>query len=146
MGEGLMADDFVREVQTTVGPFLSERGFAVDEVDSAVDEGGPKGSVVYYRGQDCKIQIYYSSREGEINAMIAPLDASNEYGLYNRSGKWRFFNDFTEMPDLTVEELVAELREQRANFETTQKRLDWLKRERIARYFDSARAAIVAGH
>src|SRR5215813_5534446 len=111
MGEGLIVvDDFLQEVQTIVGPFLSDLGFTVDEVDGAVDEGGPTGSVAYYRGQDCKIQIYHSSREGEVNAMIAPLDAQNEYGPYDRSGKWHYFNDFAEMPDLPVEELVRKLR------------------------------------
>ncbi|GAB7143640.1 hypothetical protein [Mycobacterium riyadhense] len=139
-----MVDDFLQQVHTIVEPFLSDLGFAVEKVDSDVDEDGPKGSVVYYRGQDCKIQIYHSSREGEINAMIAPLDAPNEYGLYDRSGKWYYFNDFTEMPDLPLEELVRKLREERTNFDTTPKRLEWLKRERIARYFDSAHAAIIA--
>jgi hypothetical protein len=148
MGEGLMVvDDFLQEVRTIVGPFLSDRGFTLDEVDKAVDEGGPTGSVAYYRGQDCKIQIYHSSREGEINAMIAPLDAPNEYGLYDRSGKWHYFNDFTKEPYLPLEELLRKMREDEAagNFETTPKRLEWLKRERIARYFESAHAAIVKG-
>ncbi|SON62741.1 hypothetical protein MSIMFI_04269 [Mycobacterium simulans] len=140
----MVVDDFLQEVQIIVGPFLSDLGFTVDEVDSAVDEG-PKGSVVYYRGQDCKIQIYHSSREGEINAMIAPLDAPNDYGLYDRSRKWHYFNDFTELPNLPVEELVRKLREERASFETTPKRLEWLNREHIARYFESAHAAIVEG-
>lgn len=78
--------------------------------------------------------------------MIAPLDAPNEYGLYDQSGKWHYFNDFTEMPDLPLEELVQKLREDRADFETIPKRLEWLMRERIARYFDSAHAAIAEGH
>lgn len=140
-----MADNFLQQAQAIVGPFLCNLGFTVEEVDSAVDEGGPKGSVVYYRGQDCKIQIYQSSREGEINAMIAPLDAPNEYGLYNRSRKWHYFNDFAKEPHPPLEVLVRQLREDRAHFETTGKWLEWLKRERIARYFDSAHAAIVGG-
>ncbi|GAB4947604.1 MULTISPECIES: hypothetical protein [Mycobacterium] len=139
-----MAGDFLQDVQAVIGPFLSDLGFTSDGVDSAVNEGGPKGSVAYYRGQDCKIQVYHSSREGEINAMIAPLDAPNEYGLYNGSGKWHYFNDFTDIPDLPLEELVRKLRAERANFETTPERLEWLKR-RIARDFDSARTAIVEG-
>jgi hypothetical protein len=79
--------------------------------------------------------------------MIAPLDAPNEYGLYDRSGKWHYFNDFTKEPYLPLEELLRKMREDEAagNFETTPKRLEWLKRERIARYFESAHAAIVKG-
>lgn len=68
-----MVDDFLHEVQTIVGPFLSDLGFIIDEVDGAVDEGGPTGSVAYYRGKDCKIQIYHSSREGEVNADDRPV-------------------------------------------------------------------------
>jgi hypothetical protein len=137
--------EFSSEVQHIVGPFLSSIGFTLDAIDNDVDEGGPTGSVVYYRGQQCKIQIYRSSREGEINAMIGPWDAPNEYGLYNRSRKWRYFNDFSDDPQLPLEELVKKLRDERSNFETVPKWLEWIKRERIAKFFDLAHAAIVQG-
>ena len=141
-----MKDDFSQEVQTIVGPLLSSMGFTLDAVDNDVDEGGPKGSVVFYRSKDSKIQIYRSSREGEINAMIGPLAAPNEHGLYSRSGKWHYFNDFADEPKLPLEELVRKLRDDRVNFETTPKWLEWIKRERIVRYFESAHAAIVKGY
>lgn len=146
MDKGLMVkEDFSREVQTIVGPLLTSMGFAVDSVDNDVDEGGRTGSVVFYRSRDCKIQIYFSSREREINAMIGPLDAPNEHGLYTRSPDWHYFNDFSDEPKLPLEELVEKLRSDRANFETTPKWLEWIKTERIGRYFDSAHAAIVEG-
>ena len=82
-----MQEDFSEEVQVIIGTLLSRLGFAVDRIDNDVDEGGRCGRVVYYRGGDCcKIQVYWSAREFEINAMIAPLLAPNEHGLYNRSG------------------------------------------------------------
>lgn len=112
-------------------------------VDDDVDEGGRTASFVVYRGQDCKIQVYYSSREGEINAMIGTLDAPNQHGLYDQSRKWHYFNDFADEPKICLEELVRNLRDERSNFETTQKWLEWIKRERIDRYFESAYAAIV---
>jgi hypothetical protein len=146
MGEGLkMEEDFPTEVQQIVGPLLSSMGFTLDVIDNDVDEGGRKGAVVIYRAQDSKIQIYHSAREGEINAMIGPLTAPNKHGLYDRSQKWHYFNDFADEPELSLEELVDKLRDERANFETVPKWLEWLKRERIARYFDSAHAAVVAG-
>jgi hypothetical protein len=146
MGKGLMVeDDFPQEVQRIVGPLLSSIGFVVDSIDNDVDEGGRTGSVVFYRSEDCKIQIYYSSREREINAMIGPLDAPNEHGLYTRSREWHYFNDFSDEAKLPLEELVQKLRSERANFETTPKWLEWIKRERIARYFDAAHAAIIEG-
>jgi hypothetical protein len=141
----MVKEDFSREVQTIVGPLLTSMGFAVDSVDNDVDEGGRTGSVVFYRSRDCKIQIYFSSREREINAMIGPLDAPNEHGLYTRSPDWHYFNDFSDEPKLPLEELVEKLRSDRANFETTPKWLEWIKTERIGRYFDSAHAAIVEG-
>ena len=94
------------EVERIVGPSLAARGFALDEVDPRVDEGGRWGSVVYYRGSDTKVQVYLSTREGEVNCMIAPLDAPNEYGLTNRSNKWRYFTWFVERPNVPLEELV----------------------------------------
>jgi hypothetical protein len=146
MGEGLIVeDDFTQQVQRIIGPLLSSLGFTLDAIDNDVDEGGPKGAVVFYRARDCKIQIYRSSREGEINAMIGPLDAPNEHGLYDQSRKWHYFNDFTDEPKLTLEELVRKLRDDRVNFETTPKWLEWIKRERIVRYFEAAHEAVVAG-
>jgi hypothetical protein len=146
MGEGLhVKSEFPREVQAIIGPLRSSIGFVVDSIDNDVDEGGRTGSVVFYRSQDCKIQIYYSSREREINAMIGALDAPNEHGLYARSREWHYFNDFSDEPKLPLEELVPKLRSERANFENTPKWLEWIKRERIARYFESAHAAIIEG-
>lgn len=146
MDKGLtVEEDFSREVQTIVGPLLSSMGFALDSIDNDVDEGGRTGSVVFYRSQDCKIQIYFSAREREINAMIGPLDAPNEHGLYTRSPDWHYLNDFSDEPKLPLEELVEKLRSDRTNFETTTKWLEWIKAERIVRYFDSAHAAIVGG-
>lgn len=77
---------FTLEVQSIVGSVLWSMGFTLDTVDEDVDEGGGMGSVVICRGPDCKIQIYYSSREGEVNAMIGPLDAPNKHGTYDDSG------------------------------------------------------------
>src|SRR5262249_26788862 len=131
-------------VETIIRPPLSSMGITVDTIDDDVDGGGRTGSVVVYRAPDCKIQVYYSSRQGEINAMIGPLDALNQLALYHRSRKWHYFNDFADKPNLRLEELVQKLREERANFETTPKWLEWIKRERIGRYFESAHAAIVA--
>jgi hypothetical protein len=138
-------DDFPQEVRKIVGPLLLGMGYTLEAIDDDVDEGGPKGSVVFYRSKDTKIQIYRSSREGEINAMIGPLDAPNEHGLYDRSQKWHYFNEFADEPKLPLEELVEKLRSERANFETMPKWLEWIKKERIGRYFESAHAAIAGG-
>ncbi|BBZ18614.1 hypothetical protein [Mycolicibacterium gadium] len=101
-----MTETFSAEVQSVVGPMLSELGFELDAVDDNVDEGGRRASVVYYRADDCKIQIYQSAREGNINCMIGPVDAPNEIGLHDRSGRWQYLPRFSPQPDVPLEELV----------------------------------------
>jgi hypothetical protein len=140
-----MAEEFLSGVRSIVEPVLIGLGFQLAAVDDDVDECGRSGSVVIYRGRDCKVQVYYSSREGEINAMIGPLDAPDVHGLYDRSREWHYFTDFADEPKLSLDELVQKKRHERANFDTTSKWLEWLKSERILRYFDSAHAAIEKG-
>jgi hypothetical protein len=132
-----MTSDFSVKVQETVGPLLSDLGFTLDEIDDNLDEGGRRGHVMYYRSNDCKIQIYQSSREGEVNCMIAPLDVPNEFGL--RAKKWQYLARFAKRPDVPVEELV---RLARAEFESYAEPLEWVK-DRIAKYFDVAHAGIL---
>lgn len=105
VGETLGTYDFPSEVQRVIGPALLSRGFVLDAVDPKVDEGGRLGAVVFYRHHACKVQIYLSTREGEVNAMIAPIDAPNEFGPRNPSKKWRYFTSFAERPEVPLEEL-----------------------------------------
>jgi hypothetical protein len=140
-----MTEGFSDKVQSIVGPVLTGLGFKLDAIDASVDEGGRLGTVVYYRSGDCKMQVYWSAREREINAMIAPLDAPNEHGLYNRSSKWHYLNEFAQPPDLPLEELVQVLKADRANFESDTKWLEWLK-GRISQYFEAAHAGVLKLH
>jgi len=133
-----MADDFPEMVEAIVGPVLAESGFVLDVVDDHVDEGGRFGSVVYYCAADCRVQIYWSSRAGEINCMVAPLDAQNDHGLYDRAGKWHYLREFAEKPSLALEELVKRLKAEKANFETLEKWLTWL-RGQIEEHLPAAR-------
>lgn len=132
-----MASEFSTDVQSIVGPLLAERGFVLDEIDDRPDEGGRDQHIVYYRSNDCKIQIYQSSREGEVNCMIAPLDVPNEFGL--RAKKWQYLTRFAKRPDLPLEELgiVA-----RAEYEAYANPLEWV-RDRIARHYEAAHAGIL---
>ncbi|WP_142281587.1 hypothetical protein [Mycobacterium kyorinense] len=134
-----MTDGFPAEVEAVVGPLLADLGFTLDEVDNNVDEGGRRGSVVYYRSDDCKIQVYRSSREGSVNCMIAPLDASNVFGLSDQSYKWQYFTKFSPAVNVSLEELV-----QQVSFEpqTDKEQLEWV-RDRIVEYFDVAHAGIL---
>ncbi|SPM32306.1 hypothetical protein MRAB57_104, partial [Mycobacterium rhizamassiliense] len=128
---------FSSEVQAVIGPLLTELGFVLDEIDDSPDEGGRRQHVVYYRSGDCKVQVYESSREGEVNCMIAPLDVPNEFGL--RAKKWQYFTRFVERPDRPLAELAALAR---AEYESFANPLDWV-RDRIANYYEPAHAGIL---
>jgi hypothetical protein len=132
-----VTSDFYADVEARVGPLLDNLGFVLDEVDDNPDQGGIARNIVYYRSPDCKLQIYRSSREGEINCMIAPLDAPNEFGLNGE--KWFYISYFSKRPDLPPKE---RLRLSLAEVEAYDNRLDWV-RDRIAKHYDAAHAGIL---
>ncbi|MBE9618484.1 hypothetical protein [Mycolicibacterium smegmatis] len=123
------------DVEAVVGPLLAELGFRLDETDDTPDRGGTR-YIAYYRGKDCKLQIYQSSREGETNCMIAPLSAPNEFGL--RSEKWQYLTRFTKRLDLPASELIKIARRE---YESYSNPLEWV-RDRIRANYESAHASI----
>jgi hypothetical protein len=129
--------EFSTEVQTIVGPVLEQFGFVLDEIDDSPDEGGRRQHIVYFRSNDCKVQVYESAREGEVNCMIAPIDVPNEFGL--RARKWQFLTRFSKRPDLPLAEL-AELA--RAEYKSYSNPLEWV-RDRIVKYYDPAHKGIL---
>jgi hypothetical protein len=131
-----MTHQFSAEVQSIVGPLLIDLGFVLDGVED-FDEGGLPGTVVYYRSDDCKIQIYQSGREGETNCMIAPLDAPDSFGL--RADKWQYLLRFSKTPDLPLAELA---RLTRAEYNAYANPLEWV-RDRIAKYYPAAHTGIL---
>jgi hypothetical protein len=132
-----VTSDFSTDVQTIVGPLLAELGFVVDEIDNRPDEGGIERHVVYYRSNDCKIQIYESSREGEVNCMIAPLDAPNAFGLTTK--KWHYISRFSKRQDVPPQE---RLRNAIAEAKAYADPLLWV-RDRIVKHYETAHAAIL---
>jgi hypothetical protein len=133
----MMTSNFTSEVETIVGPLLAEKGFTLDGADDSPDERGGNRHIVYYRSNDCKIQIYKSSREGEVNCMIAPLDAANEFGL--RGDRWQYFTRFVERPNLPLDELI---RAARAEYDSYSNPLEWV-RDRIADSYEQAHSGIL---
>src|SRR5579875_2979043 len=116
-----MPSEFATEVQTIIGPVLEQFGFVLDQINDSPDEGGRRQHIVFYRSNDCKIQIYESSREGEVNCMIAPLDVSNEFGL--RAKKWQYLTRFTKQPELPLEKLAQRAR---AEYEAYANPVEWV--------------------
>jgi hypothetical protein len=129
--------EFSTEVQTIVGPVLEQLGFVLDEIDDSPDEGGRRQHIVYFRSEDCKVQVYESAREGEVNCMIAPIDVPNEFGL--RARKWQFLTRFSKRPDLPLAEL-ADLA--RAEYKSYSNPLEWV-RDRIIKYYEAAHKGIL---
>jgi hypothetical protein len=132
-----MTSQFSDDVQGVVGPILAQRGFVLDEIDDRPDGGGRERHIVYYRANDCKVQIYKSSREGEVNAMIGPATVPNEFGL--QAKKWQYFGRFSKRPDVPLEELVALAR---AEYEAYENPLEWV-RDRIITSYEAAHTGII---
>ncbi|WIM88030.1 hypothetical protein PT015_00395 [Candidatus Mycobacterium wuenschmannii] len=135
-----MTHEFVAAVQSIVEPLLTELGFQFEQYTGDVDEGGPTAAVLVYRSDDCKIQIYKSSRGGEINCMIAPLDAANVVGLYDHSGKWQYLPRFALRQGVPLEEIVED--KLSVKFPTTDQFLESV-RDRIAKYYPVAHAGVL---
>jgi hypothetical protein len=94
---------------------------------------------VFFRSKDCKIQVYDAPREGEINCMIAPLDAANVLGLYDQSGKWQYLPRFAIRQGIPLEEI----RETNLpKFPTTNQFLESV-RGRIEKYFPIAHDGVL---
>lgn len=135
-----MTQEFLAGVQSIVEPVLTQLGFELEEYDDDVDEGGPKGSVVFFRSKDCKIQVYDSPRGGELNCMIAPLDAPNVFGPYDRSAKWQYLPRYAIWQGVPPEEIMKE--KLPVDFPTTSQFLESVRR-RIEKYYPVAHTGVL---
>jgi hypothetical protein len=71
--------------------------------------------------------------------MIAPLDAPNKFGIYDRTYKWQYLTRFAPTPDVPLEELLHSVS---VESESDTEQLEWVK-SRIAEYFEVAHAGIL---
>jgi hypothetical protein len=126
-------------VRRIIGPVLEARGFVMDYMDDQLYDGDGQSEVVFYRSSDCKVQSYLSSRAGEVNAMIAPLNAPNVFGLLDHSGKWQYFARFITRPDLSITRLA---RLSTSTYEIDEERVESV-RNRILENYPSAHAGIL---
>lgn len=104
-----MQSDFLPVVQHALGPFLERNQFEVDAVDESTEN---ELAVVYFRSHECKLQVYSSPRNGEINCMIATTDAPNEWGAKDsQRDTWRFIHELSgRNAGASVEELLERQR------------------------------------
>lgn len=136
-----MTQEFLAGVQSIVEPLLTELGFELVGYDDHIDEGGSQDSVVFFRSKDCKIQIYDSNRGGEINCMIAALDAPDVFGLHDRSGKWQYLPRYAIWQGVSPEEIMKD--KLPVDFPTTSQFLESVRR-RIEKYYPVAHAGVIA--
>ena len=87
------------EVDAFMGPVLSQHGFSPDGATGDIEFGDLPAWSVFYRHEDCKLQVCWSAREGGIDFMLAPVDAPNEFGLLNASKKWQFLLLLSDFDD-----------------------------------------------
>lgn len=133
-----MTQEFLAEVRSIVEPLLTELGFQLDEYmgDVAYDK---EASAVFFRSNDCKIQVYDSRRNGEINCMIAALDAANTFGPYDRKGEWQYLPRFAIMQGVPLDEIKEE------DFPDFPTPSQWLQsvRRRVEKYYPIAHEGIL---
>jgi hypothetical protein len=135
-----MTEEFLAAVRHIVEPTLTELGFQLDEYNGDVDEWVRKGSVAFFRSDDCLIQIYDSTRDGSINCMVAALDAPRVFGPHDRSGKWQYLPRFAIRQGVPLEEIQKD--NLLVDSPTTSQ---WLEsvRHRIEKYFPVAHEGIL---
>jgi hypothetical protein len=122
------------ELQQYLEPTLSRAGLRLDDIeDPSVYQSRPAWAI-YYRGQDCKLQISWSARDGGIDYLLAPLDAPNEFGLLNESKEWQLMLMLSNLSDNLVTPALD------ADMETE---MSWLK-ALFEIHFDAARAALLS--
>lgn len=129
---------FADKVKTIIGPSLTRRGFTFDRV-LEMDEGGRIGFAAFFRNTICKVQVYWSARERELNCMIAAHSAPYVHGLYDKSAQWHYLNE--SVSEIPLEELVEQTRSDKALFKNRDTWLTWLA-ARIDEYYESAVAGI----
>jgi|GEM_PF-2520745 len=135
-----MTQEFLMAVRSIVEPLLTELGFQLDEYMGDIGASDKKGSAVFFRSEDCKIQVYDSRRNGDINCMMAPLAATNIFGPYDRSGAWENIAMLTVGAGIPREELMKD--KLPSDFPTTNERLEWV-RGRIYKYYSIAHERIL---
>ena len=102
-----------------LAPEMSVHGLVLDEIRDPETYGDRPAWAIFYRRDDCKVQVCWSARDGGIDFMMAPPEAANTFGLSDRSGTWQFMlllsrvRDSLPTPDLSASdsELMSWLRD-----------------------------------
>ena len=87
------------DVDRYIGTVLSDMGFVLDEIREGLTYKERPAWAVFYRRDDCKLQVCWSAREGSTDFMLAKPEAQNIFGLADSAKGWHFLlmlSDFDE--------------------------------------------------
>lgn len=85
-----MTESLAATVARVWNTHLRDYGFVFDKSEDKIDEDGRIGEATWYHNDKCRLQVYWSPRNGELACVIAPLSASiDEYAVRDNSGVWR---------------------------------------------------------
>lgn len=113
---------------------LSRAGLRLSQLDDPTVYQNRPAWVIYYSGEDCKLQVCWSARDGGIDFLLAPPGAPDEFGLSNASKKWHLMLMLSnEHDDLVTPPPDAD----------DQTEMSWLK-ALFEIHFEAARAALLS--
>lgn len=87
------------DVDRYLGPVLADMGFVLDEIREGLTFKERPAWAVFYRRNDCTLQVCWSAREGSTDFMLAKPEARNAFGLDDSAKGWHFLlmlSDFDE--------------------------------------------------
>lgn len=123
-----MANSFQADVKNILMHFFTTNDFFYDKT---IESDIGNKVVVFYHSFLCRLGIYKSSRDGEVNCMIGMHNA--EIINFGENG-WYFFNDLNpNKRELTIEELLKAVPD---SPKTSIEQLDELKKNLIDNYSD----------
>lgn len=121
-----------RQLEQALNATLTHAGFTLEQIEDPTIYQNRPAWAIYYHGEDCKLQISWSARDGGIDFFLAPLDAPNEFGLANESKQWHLMLMLSKAHD----DLLTP-----GPYADDNNEIEWLK-ALFNVHIDSARAAL----
>jgi hypothetical protein len=76
------------DVEKYLGPTLAEHGFTRYAVEPDITWHGAPAWAVYYRSQDCKLQVCAADREGGTAILLTALSTPDRFGFDVNGPRW----------------------------------------------------------
>ena len=99
-GEMTMNTIFRSSVEKKLADFLSREGLVYQE-EKIYDSGNQIS--IFYKSSFCKLSIYRSIRNGEVNAMLAGINSPNNNKL---DDGWKYLNSLVNDKNYSIDRLL----------------------------------------